>query len=195
MAVNRKAVQMTVTTKGIRKPCKHVFKSAFKAISNRNQIVGTTSIPQVLFGKEIFDLGNEYNPDTSTFIPKRCGTYRLFTSIVFNRTTRETFDVNLLVTVNDIVSDITGTATVSSESVLITASGVLRLRSGDNVQVFVASNVDGIIKKGVRTQFLFFVKSFIVLDLQPLEQLKTDSDTYTLDHKETERKIDFWKGM
>lgn len=152
MVVKREVIQKSVTTKGVRKPCKKVFKSAFRAIANKNQPVGTLRIPQVLFGIEEFDLGNEYNPVTSTFSPKHCGSYRLFTSIFFKKRTIETFDVILLITVNGIVA-ISASATVSSGSVVINASGVLKLRSGDKVNVAVASNGDGIIKKGVRTQF------------------------------------------
>lgn len=153
MIVKRKVVQNNVTSKGVRKPCKKVFKSAFRAIANKNQPVGTIASPNVLFGIEKFDLGNEFNPVTSTFIPKHSGTYRFFSSVVFTKTTTETFDIFLLITVNGIVSSITGQISVSSETVVVTASGALRLRSGDKVNVSLASNGVGIIKKGVRTRF------------------------------------------
>ncbi|MDQ0116195.1 C1q-like domain-containing protein [Paenibacillus harenae] len=153
MVVKRIGVQKSGTAKGVRKPCKKVFKSAFRAIANRNQPVGTIVSPIVLFGIEKFDLGNEFNPVTSTFIPKQSGTYRFFSSVVFTKTTTETFDIFLQITVNGIVSSIIGEISVSSETVIVTASGSLNLRSGDKVNVSLASNGVGIIKKGFRTRF------------------------------------------
>lgn len=138
--------------KGTCRPRK--FKSAFKAISAKNQSIGEPEIGvTVRYGKEIFDLGKEYNPVTSTFIPKHDGVYSLFGSILYKRGSQESDEVTLLLTVNDIVI-FAGGKVIQADREFITAAAVRRLRKGDKVQLSASSHVSGgLILKGCSTRF------------------------------------------
>ncbi|WP_336786039.1 C1q-like domain-containing protein [Paenibacillus sp. MMO-177] len=138
--------------KGICRP--RPFKSAFKAVSNKNQSIGRPEFGvTVKYGKVIFDAGNEYNPDTSTFIPKHDGVYSLFGSILYKRGSLKPDEVLLLLTVNDFVV-FAGSKVINSDREFITAAAVKKLRKGDKVKLVASSHVSGgVILKGCSTRF------------------------------------------
>ncbi|WP_201000569.1 C1q-like domain-containing protein [Paenibacillus glycanilyticus] len=130
------------------------FKSAFKAISAKNQSIGRPEFGvTVKYGKVIFDAANEYDPVTSTFIPKHDGVYSLFGSILYKRGSKEPDEVSLLLTVNDFVV-FAGSKVIKSDREFITAAAVKRLRKGDVVKLSASSHVSGgVILKGFSTRF------------------------------------------
>ncbi len=60
-----------------------VRASAFRARNTVNQPVPANTFVKVLFQNEQFDLANEYNPETSIFIPKTKGVYSFIGTIGF----------------------------------------------------------------------------------------------------------------
>lgn len=60
-----------------------VRASAFRARNTVDQNVPANTFVKVLFQNEQFNLANEYNPETSIFIPKTKGVYSFIGTIVF----------------------------------------------------------------------------------------------------------------
>ncbi|MBD2870002.1 complement C1q domain-containing protein [Paenibacillus arenilitoris] len=132
-------------------------RSAFRAIASANQPVpgaGGNPFPQVLYGMEEFDVNGEYNPATSTFIPRRSGIYSIFASVSFVLNTSTLVQVAMAVRVNNspVLTD-SETFTFGDDS--IDAGGIVRLEAGDQVQVFftIGGTVAGNIQSGVGTRF------------------------------------------
>jgi hypothetical protein len=131
--------------------------SAFRAIANVVQPVpgaGGNPFPQVLYGLEQFDLNNEYDPSTSTFIPKRSGVYSITASVRFDSNASGAVDVGLAIRAND-APILTDRETFPFGDGSIDAGGLARLRAGDRVQVFftISGVAGGNIEAGVGTRF------------------------------------------
>lgn len=130
--------------------------SAFRASSNTNQPIpaGTNTFPQVQYEVEELDLNNEYDPATSTFIPKQSGVYFLFASIEFTPTSVGipiTIVLEIRVNGNPRIRD---REEFTSSRGAIDASGILPLQAGDVVQVFAAvAGGNGSTASGVGTRF------------------------------------------
>jgi hypothetical protein len=127
-------------------------KSAFRAVSNQFQTVISTTVPQVIYGQEVFDLGNEYNPATSTFTAKRNGVYTFFATVNYGTEPVTPVAVTLVVLVNDEVQ-IPVIETLSSGSGIVLTTGVVKLSKGDTVQVVIRVTADGFISSGTGTRF------------------------------------------
>lgn len=176
----RKTDAKRLTVNGLRLRKKHCkpkkvgggrFRSAFRAIASEDQFVpnGGVRRQQVLYGREQFDLGNEYNPATSTFRPRNSGVYSLIASLLFMPVVpppspapdaTPAAPVPLNPTIIAIAIFVNGRPRVFSEEHLATDSGsvnvsaILRLGAGDRVQVFLIIRVgSGFIPKGIGTHF------------------------------------------
>lgn len=133
--------------------CK-VNPSAFRAISNADQPLQGGTFPQVFYQAEQFDLNCEYDPATSTFIPKQSGVYSLVASISFTPPTEGTRAIAMAIRVNG-SPVITDREEFSFGTGNLDASGIVSLQAGDVVQVFATtSGVSvGTIESGVGTRF------------------------------------------
>ncbi|MGM0836375.1 MAG: hypothetical protein ACQEV7_09480 [Bacillota bacterium] len=126
--------------------------SAFRAINVQNQPV--VSGDQVLYPVVEFDLNDEYDAATSTFIPKQDGIYSLTASLAFfpeSDNTAVNYSVDIAIRVN-------GEFALAGQSfqgqdfflTLVTAttvSGILQLNAGDevDVQFFISPTLNGFI--------------------------------------------------
>ncbi|CAM3140571.1 hypothetical protein PALU110988_04425 [Paenibacillus lupini] len=137
-----------VTSKGARS----FQKSAFRAVSSQFQTIISTTVPQVIYGQEVFDLGKEYNPATSTFTAKQNGVYTFFATVNYVTEPVTPVTVTLVVLVNDEVQ-IPVIETLSSGRGIVLTTGVVKLRKGDTVQVVIRVSADGFISSGTGTRF------------------------------------------
>lgn len=120
-----------------------VRPSAFKATST--QFVDSEKLAKVYFPTTLFDLAHEYNPKTSTFIPKKDGVYAVTASVNYvsvpPRTTTPS-DTIIFITVNnkqqDLEDDFIINPANSSMSQVSQINDILNLNAGDRVEVFFA---------------------------------------------------------
>ena len=124
--------------------------SAFRAVNtSTEQIVPADTPVKVIFPTEQFDLANEYDPATSTFIPKTTGVYSISGEIGFfpddpnlNYRTRIEIRVNgtqIIAIDNDFFGGGLAFGNV------VTVSTIYQLNEGDQVEVFAQSNISGTI--------------------------------------------------
>lgn len=159
MTLKKKTVSKTIKKRVCKKPvCKTIIKrrSAFRAISNTTQPIpaGDITFPQVQYGMQELDLGNEYNPATSTFIPKRSGVYSLFASVeFFPASVGIRLTLVLEIRVNN-VPKIRDVEEFLTDRAAIDASGIVPLQAGDEVRVFAfVGGGSGSVQSGVGTRF------------------------------------------
>jgi hypothetical protein len=119
-------------------------KSAFRAINNIIQPVVPNATVQVLYPAEEFDLNNEYNPATSTFTPNQQGVYAIFASVRLDNVLNDDQRVNLHIRVNG-GARIFDNEIIDPETGFVYVSGILRLKAGDIVNVFIDTS-SGIIQ-------------------------------------------------
>ncbi|MGN4289687.1 C1q-like domain-containing protein [Bacillus cereus group sp. MYBK87-2] len=127
---------------------KVVRVSAFRAASVAAQNAPANTEIKVLFQNEQFDLANEYNPVTSTFIPAKKGVYSINTTVTFDPVDN---NVNYRALVRIFVNGVPTDAAdndffgASAFSNLVNVSTILQLQAGDRVEVFAQGNVNGMI--------------------------------------------------
>ncbi|PGX95611.1 hypothetical protein COE15_20755 [Bacillus cereus] len=126
---------------------KNVRASAFRAVNNAPQNIAANTRTKVLFQAEQFDLAGEYNPNTSTFTPSKNGVYNITATVTFDtqQVDRSAFvgiRVNGVIVAagdNDFFGPLTGFTNI------VTATTILRLNAGDQVDVIALSSVAGTI--------------------------------------------------
>lgn len=125
--------------------------SAFRAVNTSDQMVtANDSLFPVQFPNEIFDLNNEYIPDTATFTPKKDGVYLIIASISFFPSDP---NVNYRLVLNIRIGDIpvvTDDKFFGPNPVLtgdqVSVTGILKLKKDDAVSISLFSTTNGIIK-------------------------------------------------
>jgi hypothetical protein len=128
-------------------------RSGFRANASVAQPVAAGTLTQVNFNQQVIDLGNEYNPATSTFTARHSGIYTFFASVLFTATgAAGPVPVALLVQVNG-ADEFGDSETFADGSGFIDASGVVKLQRGDNVRVQFLTEVAGTINASVTTHF------------------------------------------
>jgi hypothetical protein len=125
--------------------------SAFRAVNltDEQMVTANTPVFPVLYPDEVFDLNNEYNPDTSTFIPKQDGIYSIIGSVSFFP---NNISINYRVVINIRVNEIpvvTDNAFFGANPVptgdQASVSAILQLEAGDEVNISVFITTDGIL--------------------------------------------------
>ncbi|ACT02111.1 C1q-like domain-containing protein [Paenibacillus sp. JDR-2] len=129
-----------------------IRKSAFRAISNQLQNVISTTVPQVVYEQEQYDLNKEYNPATSTFTAKQNGIYAFFASAFYSTETSDPVTVTIVIFVND-TPQLPVVQTLSAGRGIVITSGTAKLKKGDEVQVFLQATINGAIASGAGTRF------------------------------------------
>ncbi|GGE58108.1 C1q-like domain-containing protein [Priestia taiwanensis] len=123
-------------------------QSAFRAVNNSFEQRVTANLPlsPVQFPDVEFDLNNEYNPVTSTFIPKQNGIYSLIASVNFGPDIISNYRVLIIIQVNGVTTvgdnDFFGDIPIGDAT---SVSAILPLASGDEVNVAVISSTDGVL--------------------------------------------------
>ncbi|MCM3601025.1 hypothetical protein M3175_09805 [Robertmurraya korlensis] len=132
--------------------------SAFRAVN----VTGPQNFPasvnpkQVEYPNEVFDLNDEYNPVSSTFIPKQAGVYMIIGSIGFQAAMPANYTVRILIVVGEtaVVFDNDFWGEELTFGNIASVSGILRLSAGDEVRIFANSSTDGnSIPQGTITHF------------------------------------------
>ncbi|MED4650703.1 hypothetical protein ABES13_17680 [Bacillus pseudomycoides] len=123
-----------------------VPQSAFRAINETiEQSVGPADLTQIEYPSEVFDLNNEYDPSTSTFIPKQDGVYSVIASIGFLPEDVISYSVRIFIVVNGNLrvadNDFLGEELLIVN--LVSVSAILNLSKGDRVQVIAQATTDG----------------------------------------------------
>ncbi|KAB2492940.1 hypothetical protein F8155_15210 [Priestia endophytica] len=132
-----------------------VILSAFRAINNTaNQFLPANAASQVLFQNEQFDLANEYNPNTSTFIPQMGGVYSLTASVEFQPNTIGEFTLEMVFLINsDVIEGRNSETFTGNIPAILTTTEMLQLNAGDQVQVAMRSTAAGAIQASPSTHF------------------------------------------
>lgn len=126
--------------------------SAFRAVSNANQIVPANTFVKVNYQRKQFDLANEYNPGTSTFSPKKNGVYLISATISFTpNNTNINYRVRIEIRVNGrpaiaIDNDFFGPINIGN---VANVSTILNLKAKDKVEVFATSSTAGFINANI----------------------------------------------
>jgi len=132
--------------------------SAFRASKATNQPVAANATVKVLYQNERFDLANEYNPATSTFIPATDGVYNLIATVHFRpNMLNVSYQIFVTFTINGVITgaDIEfkgGSAVFLNENIVETAD-ILNLNAGDVVEVLAITTVPGQYLAGGGTRF------------------------------------------
>ena len=132
-------------------------KSAFRAIKNiPTQIPVVNTNFKVSFNNEQFDLNNEYNSNTSTFVAKSAGVYLFTATLIFAPTNEDVdyeFGMNLRVNAmfRDVEADYTGFNAAFFNTVDL--SEIVMLNEGDTVEIFAFSTTPGTVIAEPRTSF------------------------------------------
>ncbi|MFE5430809.1 hypothetical protein [Peribacillus simplex] len=132
-------------------------KSAFRAVNDvANQTVPADTEVKVLFPTEQFDLGHEYNPAKSTFIPNEDGVYLIIASVQFSpNNTNDPYRVLIKIRVNgnDVARDNDFFSTLDIDND-VAVSTIVELEEGDKVKVFLESTTAGeIVSDSATTRF------------------------------------------
>ncbi|MGM0843689.1 MAG: C1q-like domain-containing protein [Bacillota bacterium] len=131
-------------------------QSAFRAVKNTATLipVADTNV-KVSFANEQFDLNNEYNSSTSTFVAKTPGIYLFTSTLIFdpNDDVDYEFGINLVVNggARDVDADYTGFN--ASYFNTVDLSEIVKLEEGDTVEIFAFSSTPGTIIAEHRTSF------------------------------------------
>ncbi|CAM4364169.1 hypothetical protein [Bacillus manliponensis] len=129
-------------------------QSAFRASSNQQQNIGTGNT-KVMFQIEEFDLNDEYDPLTSTFIPNQNGVYLIQATISIDAVTP--FSTTLEIQVDGIPSAIKTESLAAGALFIntITVSTIIELQAGIPINIF-ARNSPSTSYTVASTQFVHF---------------------------------------
>ncbi|MDM5433599.1 hypothetical protein QUG02_13015 [Bacillus hominis] len=122
---------------GIQGPPGPVPQSAFKAVTDNQQpyTVPVTPTP-VTYEIRLFDLNDEYDVMTSTFIPKQNGVYFVLASIgFFSEVANKSLELAILVNDETTIIDNENFSSFFFSNPVISVSGTLLLNAGDKVTV------------------------------------------------------------
>jgi hypothetical protein len=130
----------------------NVRQSAFAATANREQALTNVAGKVNTFGLEAFDLNNEYDPATSTFIPRQSGIYSITAGVNLDPT-----DLNASY-IGAIIIRINGGNTLADRENMIRSgtvdvSGLVQLQAGDRVEVFALMTTPGVVTTTTDTRF------------------------------------------
>ncbi|SFM36032.1 hypothetical protein SAMN03159341_12836 [Paenibacillus sp. 1_12] len=119
-----------------------VKASAFKATAIQDVQIPLQTPTKLLFTSEIFDLDNEYDTSTSTFIPKTAGVYVVTASAMYIKnlfSASNESNVILYITVNgqmiDEEDDFRMNFGLSTTGQIVSVNDILNLNAGDRVEV------------------------------------------------------------
>ncbi|WP_223701190.1 hypothetical protein [Sutcliffiella deserti] len=125
---------------------------AFRAVNNLQQRIDEIDVfEKVLFQNEQFDIGNVYNSNNSTFVPREDGVYYVAGTVSFlPDSTTEDYRVRVEIRVNgfSVAADNDYWGEINQQFVYVNAinvSTILQLEAGDLVEVFITSTTPGTI--------------------------------------------------
>ncbi|CAH0318897.1 complement C1q domain-containing protein [Peribacillus simplex] len=132
------------------------FSAATQGSTVLQPLAGTLPLAKVFFPNELLDLGNEYDPSTSTFIAKNSGVYLFITYLNFFPHIGVPYQVRVQIQVNgsSVGTDDEFTRGDSGDfTLVISLSAKVNLNAGDTVEVFASSTTPGVLLPGKATRF------------------------------------------
>jgi 6-phosphofructokinase len=130
--------------------------AAFRAVNNQDQRIDAVGgFDKVLFQNEQFDIGNIYNANNSTFVPRKDGVYYVAGTVSFlPDSTTEGYRVRVEIRVNgvSVAADNDYWGEIDQPFLFVNAinvSTILKLEAGDLVEVFITSTTPGVILTNV----------------------------------------------
>lgn len=130
--------------------------AAFRAVNNQEQRIDEVGVfDKVLFQTEQFDIGNIYNANNSTFVPRKDGVYYVAGTVSFlPDNTTEDYRVRVEIRVNgvSVAADNDYWGEIDQPFLFVNAinvSTILQLEAGDLVEVFITSTTPGVIQTNV----------------------------------------------
>ncbi|MGG3231090.1 hypothetical protein, partial [Peribacillus frigoritolerans] len=133
------------------------FSAATQGSTVLQPLAGTLPLAKVFFPNELLDLGNEYDPSTSTFTAKNSGVYLFITSLnFFPDPIGVPYQVRVQIQVNgsSVGTDDEFTRGDSGDlTLVISLSAKVNLNAGDTVEVFASSTTPGVLLPGKATRF------------------------------------------
>ncbi|WP_336992224.1 hypothetical protein [Bacillus toyonensis] len=133
------------------------IESAFRATKATDQPTETSI--KILYENEQFDLANEYNPTTSTFIPANDGVYNLIASVSFQpNDPNASYKILVTFLINGSLlegydTEFSGTTAGFPNFNVVETVDILNLNAGDTVEVIAISSVPGQYLSGNPTRF------------------------------------------
>ena len=126
---------------------------AFRAVNTETQTIEEIdTFYKVLFQEEQFDIGDIYNSNNSTFVPRRSGVYYVAGTVTFLADdTTVPYRVRVEIRVNgvSVAADNDYWAEIDDQFLYVNAINVntiLQLEAGDLVEVFITSTTPGTIE-------------------------------------------------
>ena len=155
--IGNPVVHVNVNEYSDKKKHDKIKKSAFRALKNTpTQIPVVNTNVKVSFTDEQFDLNNEYNSNTSTFVAKTSGVYLFTGTLIFspnNIIPSYQFGVQLAVdgVVTDVDLDFTGF--FAQFEGVVDISEILWLNAGQTVEIYSFSSTPGTLIAETRSSF------------------------------------------
>ncbi|PEU80205.1 hypothetical protein CN394_14635, partial [Bacillus anthracis] len=110
-------------------------QSAFRAVNTQSQLLGT-GFTQVVFPTEQFDLNNEYNTATSTFIPAQGGVYLVQATVALSGGGPNALRLDIFVNNNTRALEVENIFAGALMINTVTVSTILQLGAGESVNIF-----------------------------------------------------------
>ncbi|KMJ59071.1 hypothetical protein AB685_08375 [Bacillus sp. LL01] len=130
--------------------------AAFRAVNNEPQLIeDVNTFYKVLFQEEQFDIGDIYNANNSTFVPRESGVYYVAGTVTFTANDGTIpYRVRVEIRVNgvSVAADNDFWAEIDDQFLYVNAINVatiLQLEAGDLVEVFLTSTAPGTIAENV----------------------------------------------
>ncbi|MFJ7184365.1 hypothetical protein [Lysinibacillus xylanilyticus] len=130
-------------------PGSGVIESAFRAEKEDVQDYPAISDTQVTYSNEIFDLNDEYDEVTSTFVPKQNGVYSICAGVFFSHETiTEPITILLTIRVDSVERAQIGFNAIPGEDFTprLQVYTITELQANQVVDVLVEANVSGTIQ-------------------------------------------------
>lgn len=134
---------------------------AFRALKEEIQPLVAGESSKITFEQEQFDIGNIYNPNSSTFVPRESGVYYVAASFTFAPAQNVPYRTRADIVVNGVTVQVDNDYWDQLSNLnVVNVSAVLQLQAGDLVEIFGQSTVSGIIEPDVEIPNFGFSSNF-----------------------------------
>lgn len=134
---------------------------AFRALKEDIQTLTANESTKITFEQEQFDIGNIYNPNASTFVPRESGVYYVAASFTFAPNENVPYRTRADIVVNDVTVQVDNDYWDQLNNLnVVTVSAVLQLQAGDFVEIFGQSTTDGDIEPDIEIPNFAYSSNF-----------------------------------
>ncbi|WP_339149055.1 MULTISPECIES: hypothetical protein [unclassified Sutcliffiella] len=134
---------------------------AFRALKEDIQPLVAGESTKITFEQEQFDIGNIYNPNSSTFVPRESGVYYVAASFTFAPEANVPYRTRADIVVNGVTVQVDNDFWNQLPNLnVVNVSAVLQLQAGDLVEIFGQSTVNGVIEPDVEIPDFAYSSNF-----------------------------------